>query len=53
MNKLEKKYQITYDSWDGYYGVHTSNRPVKFYKDKNGLPYINLDKSAEDATALL
>jgi hypothetical protein len=26
--------------------------PVRFYKVKNGLPYIDLDKSTEDAVAL-
>ncbi len=25
MNELEKKYCITYDSWEGYYVVHTAN----------------------------
>jgi hypothetical protein len=53
MNKLEKKYQITYNSWEGYYVVHIDNRPVRFYKDENGLPYINLEDLEEDTVALL
>ncbi len=53
MNELKKKYRITYDSWEGYYVVHTQDGPVKFYKDENGLPYINLKDSEEDATMLL
>ncbi len=53
INELEKKYRITCDSWEGYYVVHTPNGPVKFYKIKNGLPYINLEDSEEDAVALL
>ncbi len=28
MNELEKKYRITYDSWEGYYVVHTMNGEV-------------------------
>ncbi len=31
MHKLEEKYLITYDSWQGYYMVHTSNGAVKFH----------------------
>ena len=53
MNELEKKYCFTYDSWEGYYVVHTQDGPVKFYKDENGLPYINLEDSEEDAAMLL
>jgi hypothetical protein len=53
MNKLEKKYLITYDSWEGHYVVHTQDGPVKFYKDENGLLYINLEDSEEDAAMLL
>jgi len=52
MNELEKKYRITYDSWEGYYVV-PQDGPVKFYKDENGLPYINLEDSEEDAATLL
>ena len=53
MNELEKKYRITYDSWDGYYIVHTASGEVRFYKDENGLPYIDLGESSEDAAAML
>ncbi len=44
MNELEKKYQIMHNSWQGYYMVHTVQGEVRFYKDKNGLPFIDLDK---------
>ena len=37
MNELEKKYRFTYDSWEGYYVVHTQDGPVKFYKYENRL----------------
>jgi hypothetical protein len=53
MNELEKKYRITYDSWEGYYTVHTANGEVRFYKDENGLPYIDLGESSENAAAML
>ena len=53
MNKLEKKYRITYNSWEGYYVVHTHNGPVRFHKDENRLLYINLKDSEEDVAALL
>ena len=53
MKKFEKKYCITYDSWEGYYVVHTQDGPVRFYKDENGLPYIDLEDSEEDAVTLL
>jgi hypothetical protein len=53
MNELEKKYCITYDSWEGYYVVHTQDGPVRFYKDENKLLYINLKGSEEDAATLL
>jgi hypothetical protein len=53
MNELEKKYQITYDSWEGYYVVHTQDGPVRFYKDENRLPYINLEDSDQNVAALL
>ena len=45
MHKLEKKYRITYDSWQGYYKVHMPRGGVKFFKDNQGLPYIDLDGS--------
>jgi hypothetical protein len=53
MQKLEKHYQITYNSWNGYYVVHTPRGDVRFYKDKQGLPYINLDGSANKAAMML
>jgi hypothetical protein len=43
MHELEKKYCITYDSWEGHYVVHTPKGEVKFHKDEQGLPYIELD----------
>ena len=33
--------------------VHTQDGPVRFYKDENGLPYINLEGLEEDAATLL
>ena len=53
MNDLEKKYRINYDSWEGYYVVHTHDGPVRFYKVENRLPYINLEESEEEAVMLL
>ena len=41
MNELEKKYRITYDRWDEYYIVHTTSGEARFYKDENGLLYID------------
>jgi hypothetical protein len=38
MSELKKRYHITYNSWQGYYMVHTASGQVRFYKDKNGLP---------------
>jgi hypothetical protein len=43
MHELEKKYLITYDSWEGHYVVHTPKGEVNFHKDEQGLPYIKLD----------
>jgi hypothetical protein len=45
MHKLGKKYRITCNSWQGYYKVHTPSGGVKFFKDNQGLPYIDLDGS--------
>jgi hypothetical protein len=53
MHELEHLYCITYNSWDEYYVVHTPRGEVKFHKDEQGLPYINLDKSDEEAAVLL
>ncbi len=33
--------------------VHAQDGPVKFYKDENGLPYIDLKDLEEDAATLL
>jgi hypothetical protein len=44
MHDLECLYRITYDSWNGYYVGHTPRGEVNFHKDKQGLPYINLDE---------
>jgi hypothetical protein len=41
---MDKHYHISYDSWEGYYIVHTERGEVRFYKEEHGLPYIDLDK---------
>jgi hypothetical protein len=43
-DRLEKRYQIT---------VHTTSGPVRFYKDENGLPLIDLEESSEEGAVLL
>ena len=53
MHELEKHYRITYDSWEGFYQVHTPRGTVKFHKDEQGLPYIDLDKSSKEAVTML
>ncbi len=53
MHELERLYLITYDSWGGLYVIHTLRGEVRFHKDNQGLPYINLDRSDEQATAFL
>ena len=53
MHKLEQLYRITYDSWDEFYVMHTPRGEVRFHKDKQGLPFINLNKSDKDAAILL
>ncbi len=53
MNKLEKKYRIMNNNWQNNYMVHTLQGEVRFYKDINGLPFIDLGKSSEDAAAML
>ncbi len=53
MHELEKMYHITYDSLDGYYVMHTPRGKVVFHKDKQGLPYINLDGLSQDAVIML
>ena len=37
-------YHITYSSEDGYYEVSNGDVSAKFYKDEQGLPYINVTK---------
>ena len=39
--------------WNGYYIVHTPKGEVQFHKDKQGLPYINLEKSNMAAAMML
>jgi len=53
MHELEKHYRITNDSWEGYYQVHTPRGTVKFHKDEQGLPHIDLDGSAQEAAWML
>jgi len=53
MHELEKKYCITYDSWEGHYVVHTPKGEVKFHKDEQGLPYIELDRAGGRKAAVL
>lgn len=52
-HELEGMYCITYDSWEGYYIVHTPKGEVRFHKDKQGLPYLDLEESSEAAVMLL
>ncbi len=33
--------------------MHTKNGEVRFYKDENRLPYIDLKESSEDVAAML
>jgi len=53
MHELELLYRITYDSWAGYYIVHMPKEEVCFYKDEQGLPYLDFEESCEDGTLLL
>jgi hypothetical protein len=53
MHKLEKYYRITYNSWLGYYVVHTPKEEVRFYKDEQGLPFIDLEESNQGAAMML
>jgi len=53
MHELERSYRITCDSWEGYYVVHTPKGEVRFYKDEQGLPYIDLGESNSEATMML
>ena len=38
---------------EGYYVIHTKYDKVRFYKDEQGLPYIDLTKSDENVVTLL
>ena len=53
MHELKRSYRIMYDSWEGYYVVHTSKGEVQFHKDEQGLPYINLGESNLEAAMML
>jgi hypothetical protein len=53
MHELEKTYCITYDRWDRYCAVHTPRGEVLFYKDKQGLLYIDLEGSDQDVAMML
>ena len=53
MHELERFFRITYDSWEGYYVVHTLNGEIRFHKDRQGLPYINLEESDSEAAMML
>jgi hypothetical protein len=53
MHELEKLYRITYNSWEGFYVVHTPQGEVHFHKDKQGLPFINLARSDHEAARML
>jgi hypothetical protein len=53
MHELERSYRIAYDSWEGCYMVHTPKGEVRFYKDEQGFPYIDLGESNSEATMML
>ncbi len=53
MHELKKQYRITYNNWEGHYIVHTPKGEVNFYKDKQGLPYIELDGPAGREAAVM
>jgi hypothetical protein len=53
MHELEKLYRITFDSWEGFYIVHTLRGEVHFHKDKHGLPFIDLARSGRKAARML
>ena len=53
MHELKLLYRITYGSWAGYYVVHTPKGEVRFYKDEQGLPYLDLKESSQGGTLLL
>ena len=53
MHEIEKFYCITYDSWDGYYVMHTPKGEVRFHKYEQGLPPIHLEESNMVAAMML
>jgi hypothetical protein len=53
MHELEKLHCITYDSWMGYYVVHRPKGVVKFYKDKQSLLYLDLERPGQEAATML
>jgi hypothetical protein len=53
MHELEKLYRITYNSWEGFYIVHTLGGEVHFHKDEQGLPFINLARLGHEAAKML
>ncbi len=53
MHELEQQYCITYDSWVGYYLVHTPKGIVKFHKDEQGLSYIGMEGLSQEAATML
>ena len=52
-HQVEQKYRVTYDSWDGFYVVHHPKGPVKFSKDHQDLPFIDMTDSSREAAILL
>jgi hypothetical protein len=53
MHELEKWYRITYNSWEGFYVVHTPRGEVHCHKDEQGLPYIDLTELGHEAARML
>jgi hypothetical protein len=53
MQELEKLNRITYNSWEGHYTIHMPSGMVKFFKNEQGLPDINLDGLGQEAALML
>jgi hypothetical protein len=53
MHELKKLYRITYNSWEGFYVMHTPRGQVKFHKNEQELPCINLDAFSQEAAIML
>ena len=54
MHELEQQYSITYNSWEGtILCVHMPRGVVRFHKDEQGVPYIDLDGSSQEAAMML